>query len=344
VSAWPTIAEERGMAMRHRFSGEKAVVSSISTQWQSNSPLMALVFFCLTILAMSAFFGMLALFQLPKGWITSIMAIGIGELLIQRRKMFGTGIESALWLGGLFAFLFGLSSEGKPEALLVFGAAAAIAGFRVRNPYFGALAAILVVIYPAVKTHGDSFWSGGATDIALILTILAAAALLRTWRRPSDQQLFEILAVVMPVVGYVIGRVLEARAHFEPAVAGVFGILCAGLLLLGIRTRQHALFIAAGVTAACFGAELYELLKSRTDESLLITSGLLLVAIGFAVTRALRGRTEGIVATATPKSLLEEAIQIGGSVAIAHPPHVESQPEVQTGDGGFGGGGSSGGY
>jgi MFS family permease len=347
MSAWPTVAEERAMAMRHRFSDVKAIVSGISTPWQSNSTIISLVFFGLTIFVIAAFFGLLVLFQLPKGWITSIISLGIAELLIQRRKMFGTGIESALWIGGLFAFIFGLPSEGKPEALLVFGAAAALAGVRVRNPYFGALAAILIVVYPAVNTHGHNFWSGGAALLALAIAMAAAIALLRTWQRPSNQAIFETLVVVMPAVAYIIGFVLDVwttHSNHEPSIAIVFGVLAAVLLILGIRTRQHALLIAGGVTAACFGVEMHELFEFVSEEARLIASGVLLVAIGFAITRALRGRTTGIVVTATPKSFIEEAIQIAGSVGIAHPEHVESQPEVQTGGGGFGGGGASGGY
>ncbi len=331
------------MAMRHHFSSVPPIVSKMSTPWQSNSALVACVFFCLTVLAMSAFFGLMALFELPKGWLTLIISLPVAEMLIQRRKMFGTGIEAALWIGGLFGFIFGLPSEGKPEALLVFAVAAAIAGFRMRNQYFGTLAAVFFVIYPAVKIGGSHAWSGGAAPLAVLLMIVAAAALLRTSRRPSNQALFETLVIVMPLTAYLIAKILESNVHLDPLVAAIFAVLTIALFALGIYSRQHALLIAGCVAIACFGFEVHELF-SVSDEVRLIAAGALLVAVGFAISRALRGRTEGIVVAATPKTFFEEAIQVAGSVSIAHPEHVESPPEVQTGGGGFGGGGASGGY
>ena len=64
----------------------------------------------------------------------------MAEWLIRQRRFFGTGIESALWIGALFAIIFSLPSSGKPEALLVFAAACAMAGLRVRSAVFGTAA------------------------------------------------------------------------------------------------------------------------------------------------------------------------------------------------------------
>src|SRR5437588_7523520 len=96
---------------------------------------------------MATLVGVGALFLLSKGWITAVIALATAEWLIRRGGFRETGVEAALWLGGLFAFIAGLPSQHKPEALLVFALAAVIAGARVRNPWFGALAVVLVLIY-----------------------------------------------------------------------------------------------------------------------------------------------------------------------------------------------------
>jgi len=59
-------------------------------------------------------------------------------LLIRQNHFFRTGIERAS-VCGTFAFIFGLPSwEGR--GLLVFAAAAALSGWRMRNTFFGVVA------------------------------------------------------------------------------------------------------------------------------------------------------------------------------------------------------------
>ena len=61
------------------------------------------------------------------GYVTAAISLALAEWLIRTRHFFGTGIESALWLGGLFAFIFGLPGEGSTEVILLFAAASAFA-------------------------------------------------------------------------------------------------------------------------------------------------------------------------------------------------------------------------
>lgn len=343
---WPSVADERELAMRHRFANVRAIAGGTTTAWQRSSPWIALLFFGLTIFAVSATFGFFALLSLPKGILTAAVSIGVAELLIQGRRMFGTGIESALWIGGLFAFLFGLPSEGKVEALLAFAAAAAIAGLRMRNPYFGTVSAILVVIYLAAAAHGSSFWTGGAAVLALALAIAAAFGLLRRWSRPSTDSLLVSLVVVMPVAAYVTGKVLTERTAMDLRVALVFGAVAALLLALGLACRNHALLIAGLLTTACVVVEVHEQFFTSL-EARLIAGGLLLLVLTSLIARLLRGRTRGIVAMPAPMTQLEQAIQMGGAVAIAHPnPSSKQQPssDLKPGGGDFGGAGASGSF
>jgi len=341
---WPSIADERVMAMRHRFGDSRNVAASLQTPWQRSSTMIAIVFFGLTLFAIAATFGFFALLGLPKGVLTAALCIGIAEVLIQQRKMFGTGVESALWIGGLFAFLFGLPSEGKVEALLAFAAAAALAGLRMRNPYFGTLGATLIIIYLAVATHDHTFWSGGAAPVAIGFTIAAALGALRIWSRPSTDDLMSILVIVMPVLAYVTGKILVSHDRFDPMVAIVFGSLAALLLGSGLLRRKHALIVAGLTTAGCTAFEVRgEFLGS--DESQLIAGGVLLLAVTAAVSRLLRSKTEGVVASPVATSQLVEAIQMVGAVAIAHPTEpAAGGAELKSGGGDFGGAGASGGF
>lgn len=337
---WPSIAEERELALRHRLANVRAIAAQPATRWQSSSTWIALLFFGLTLFAIAATFGFFALLGLPKGWITAALCIGIAEMLIQERRMFGTGIESALWIGGLFAFLFGLSSEGKPEALLAFAAAAAIAGLRLRHAYFGTLGSLLVVVYLAVVQHGSSFWGGGAA--ALALTLAAACGLLRTWSRPSTDALLVAHVVVMPVAAYVTGKVLS-DLRFDPAVAGTFAGLAALLGMLGLVRRNHAVLIGGLVSAACLVVEVHDLFAGSM-EARLIAGGVALLVLTAAVSRLLRGRTRGIISERSEMTQLEQVIQLGSAVAIAHPQPAADAPKLEAGGGEFGGAGASGNF
>src|SRR5882672_5780671 len=112
ANAWPTAEEERAKSWRHM------------------SLIAAIVFFVLTIIAVSTLFGLLKLLHMP-GWLAAIPSIFIAERLIRRWHFWRTGVESALWIGGLYAIVFSLPSSGKIEAILVLAMPAAIAGWRV---------------------------------------------------------------------------------------------------------------------------------------------------------------------------------------------------------------------
>jgi len=326
MSWWPSVDEERLDALRPN-----------SSPWRSHGIVLSIVFFGLTAVAILALYALANLWHLPEGVVTAVVAIAVAEWLIHRRRFFGTGIESALWLGALFSIIFALPSSGKPEALLVFVAACAIAGFRVRSAVFGCAAVVLVLSYIAVKS--DSAWPATAFGIAAALA--AGAALLREWQRPSTERLLGMVMIVMPVA-----------AEFAWAISGrgtlplPFAVLAALLLALGIRARDRVTLATGALTAGIAAFEARELFDFPLEWKLM-AGGALLVVAAVAITRALRGRTAGFVVEPSAVTPYDEALQILGTLpsALPAPAAAPSGPDVQSGDGSsFGGAGAGGGY
>lgn len=346
---WPTgpsIAEERAEAVR------KIVPSQPATAWKHNGLLLRIVFTVLAAIAVSAAFGFFALLSLPKGILTAMLAIGAAEWMINEHRFFRTGLESSLWLCGTFAFIFGLPSRGKVEAILVFAAAAALSGWRMRNEFFGAVAAILVVVYIAAKWDRNPILCLSA---AVLIAIASAFALRRVWQRPSNERLFAGLVLTMPVIGYLSTVVIR---EFPPVpginfqLAAILGITAAILLVAGIAWRDRTLLISATLSIACAAIELRELFDYPA-EAKLIGAGVAVIAIAVTLERALRRKTRGLVVTIVATNPYDEAMQIGGILTVA--PHGSAPAEhAHTGpvlddstsatDKSFGGAGAGGGY
>ena len=336
MPSWPDVAEERKEALRRRAKTwrsaglisedqERVIDESSSTRWRSSGIFLSIVLFVFTLLAVAATF-----FLFDEGWITAVLAIVPAELLIRRYRFFGTGVESALWIGGLFAWIFGLPSEGKPEALLLLAAASAVAGFRVRNALFGALAAVFVVSYLILKN-----WDAAAVVVAIGISMVALAALFREWQRPSTEMLFAALLVISPIAGAFAsdGSAAWSMLYF------LAGATCA---LVGLRTRQHAPLIAAivylAITIGILAA--HDLLPLRGEWNA-IAGGAILLLFSALMTRALRSRRTGIVVAQDQLTSVDEALQIGGTLVMQ--PKADAPPQGRPEGGGqFGGAGATG--
>jgi hypothetical protein len=278
-----------------------------------------------------------------------LLAIGAAEWLIAEHRFFRTGVESSLWLCGTFAFILGLPSQGKVEAILVFAAAAALSGWRMRNEFFGVLAAILVVAYAAVKwEHTPTL----AMSIAALIAIASAFALRRIWRRPSTDRLFAGLALAMPVTGYLSTLFMRGAAIANLPVAAIVGITALVLLIAGIVWRDRVLLISATLSIACAAIELRPLFDYPA-EGKLIGAGITVIAIAVTLERALRRATRGLVVTTVATNPYDEAMQIGGILAVAPhesapADHAHTGPELTDSasptDKSFGGAGAGGGY
>ena len=202
-----------------------------------------LLFFVLTFVGVFAFYFLCGELQLPKGYLTAAVALGLAEYLILGRGWKHTGVEDALWIGGLFAILH--DYDGNADHILLFYAAAsAVAGARVRNPLFGALAAVFVTAY--METKHDL---GVLT--ALAFATIALVALCRTWRRRSTEWLWIAIALILPLAGWV-----AVDREWRNATIAVYAAFGAIALVLAIVKRHHALFFASMIGFAVAATEL----------------------------------------------------------------------------------------
>jgi hypothetical protein len=341
MNAWfptPSVAEERAHAMH------------LDTPLRSNGTLLRIVFFVLAALAVLAAFGFFSLLRMPKGILTAALAIGTAEWLIRQHRFFATGLESSLWLCGTFAFIFGLPSQGKVEALLVFAAAAALSGWRMRNRFCGVLAGVLVVAYVAMKWDHSRFLPMLA---GALIVIAAAIARRRVWQRPSTEHLLAGLVVTMPVAGFLGSTEVFFRSELrtDMTVAATLGATALILLACGIAWRDRVLLLSAAITTGLTSVELRDFFDYPTEGKLIAGGGIMIV-IAVIVSRALRNATRGFVVIPIAAGAYEEAIQIAGIISVA--PHDAPQSHEHTGpeladsasstDKSFGGAGAGGGF
>jgi len=299
---------------------------------RSRSIILPIVFFVLTCVAIGATYGLFDRLYLPKGLWTAILCIVTAEVLIRRFHFQGTGVESALWTGGLFAFIFGIPSEAKPEGLLLFALACAIAGVRVRNPLIGALTAVFVIFY--FEARG---WYTVALLAGIAIAAFALAALTRQWQRPSTEHLFVALILIAPVAGCAV-----SITHTSLTWSLLYFALAIAEFAHSTRLRDRLVLIAGALTTAIAFIVLRELFPFAIEWKF-IAAGTSIFAVSAAISRTLRGRHAGFVVTPV-KSAYEEALRVFGSVGLS--PHTEStaaaNPQPVGGGGSFGGAGSSG--
>lgn len=346
----PSVAGERLSALRAAArdwakdgtidSTERARIDGRTVPaWRSNRLPLAATFFVLTLLAVAAVWMLLRVLELPlPGLLTGSIALVLAEVLIVRGRFFGSGIESALWIGGLVAMITALPSTGAPEALLVFAAAFALAGVRVRSAFSGALAAVCTIVYVSVKADTP----GVTLVFAVAIAFTAALALLHEFRRPSTELLWIALLLVSPAAGTVTDRFRGDRGNPDSLWIPLC-LLSAVLFAVAVRTRLRVLFAGGALSLALGVWNLSETIDAPAEVTLIV-SGALLLAASAAFSRLLRGRTSGFVVTPASAFRYDEVVQIAGTIA-AHPSRPESPPPGPQGGGGsFGGAGASGEY
>jgi len=315
-SSWPAPEQE----------GDRA------SGWRHMSVIAQIVFFTLTILAIGAAFGFFALLELPKGVIVFAGCIAAAEWLIRAHHFWRTGVEAALWIGGLYAFIFSLPSSGKPEALFVLAAAAAVAGWRVRNAIFGALAMILVTAYFTIRDM--PFY---ALAFACGVALVALFACTRAWKRPSTEFLWQVLLLVMPVAGYV-----ASDPSFLGGETAIFLALAVVLALTGLRFRIRVPLVASGIAVAIAAIDAYKRIP-LSNEAMLMIAGATTLAVAAAITRALRNRTRGFVLDAAEAGELESIVS-GVAPLLVPATGAAASPQPVGGGGEFGGAGASGNF
>ena len=297
--------------------------------WHSYGLLGQIVFFLLTVAGIAAF-HLLTKAEL----LTAVLCIVGAEFLIRGRRWFGTGVEAALWIGGCFSAISALPNTGAPEASLLLAAGAALSGWRVRNPLFGALAAFFVTYY--LETKADLGTLG-----AMLLAFGALAALHRVWRRPSTEWLFIVLLLTMPFAAWS-----HADPQWSSLTIAMSAALAVASFVSAIRRRDHAMFGGAAAAAIVAGGELLSRLE-LSEELVCLLSGAFLMLASVATARALRGRTQGFVTTPAALTPFDDdlehvatfASQPSTSNSAGNPPASRAE-----GGGGFGGAGATGDY
>jgi uncharacterized membrane protein len=327
---------ERNFFLRARLCGDGLLNDTLAAQlevpWRTNGLLGQAAFFVLTCVAIGAFYGLLNVLDIePEGVITGVAAIVLAEYLIGSRRWFFTGVEAALWIGGVFSLISELPSKGTPESMLVLAAGAAIPGARVRNPLFGALAAIFIMFYAEKRLDLGVL-------CALVIALIGCIALLRTWQRPTTEALWIALTLVMPIAG----RFNADRDWRNTTIVlyAIFGIIA---LSLAIVRRHHAHFLAAIIAFAIAGADIAEKITAA-EEAKLAVAGVLLLAIAFAISRTLRDHTHGFVLTPIQLTPFDAAEIAATLAAQPSAPAPAAEPAPVSGGGNFGGAGASGDY
>ncbi len=330
------VQHERNHVLRERLRVDGLLTAPVAAElelpWRVNGLLLHAVFFVLTAIALAAFVALLDALGVPgKGIAGGVAALGVAEYLINVRRWSFTGVEAALWLGGTIAFISELPPSGTPESNLVIAAACAIAGARTRHPLIGAAAAVFIAVWAE-----ERYDLGVAA--ALLIAVMAMFALLRTWRRPTNEWLFIALVLVMPLAGRAF-----ADEMWRTTTIILYCGFAALALALGPLRRHHAFFLAALSGAAIAGAEVAILLGDVVAaEVKLAAGGALLLAIAFGVTRALRDRTRGFVLTPSRLTPLDEDLQLAATFALK--PETPEITTRESGGGAFGGAGASGGW
>jgi hypothetical protein len=328
------VEHERNHAVRALLKDEKLLRPEIAAQleqpWRTNGVIVQAIFFVLTCIGLGAFYGFLSLLGIGyAGVIAAVAAIVLAEYLIGAWRWYRTGVEAALWIGGLLAAISELPRSGTPESILVIAAACAIAGARVRQPLFGAAAVLCVVYYLE-----DRFDLGVVA--ALVLSAAALVALLRTWRRPSNEWLLIAIALSLPFAG-----ISHADREWRTTTIALYTVYAALAFALAVKRRHHAFFLAGMIGAAIAAAELAQLIDIEPEAPLFL-AGALLLGIAFAVSRALRDQTRGFVLTPAKLTPFDEELELAATFALKPETPVSEAPK--TGGGSFGGAGASGDY
>jgi hypothetical protein len=302
--------------------------SAAAVPHRTHKILLRATLFILTIVGVFALNFFLDQLDVPRqGIAAGVIAIALAELLIRQWRWWWTGVEEALWIGGLYSMISELPSSGTPEAMLVLAAGAAIPGARVRNPLFGAVAAGFVAAY-----FEKRFDLGVLA--ALVIALAAAFALLRTWKRPSTEFLCIAVAVALPVVGYT-----QAGAEWRQATIALYLAFGLVTLFLALRYRHHALFLVGAVGIGIASIELARTLDVPLEAKLAL-GGALLLGGSWLASRALRDRTAGLVSTPSRLTPFDDDLELAATIAL---PRAEFDQQPESG-GEFGGAGATGKY
>jgi hypothetical protein len=342
---WMTIASRLHLGPDHPWIAQRA------GGWTAPSLIARCAFFVLGAVAAGLTLAVFDFLHLPGDlYAAGIVMLMAAEWLMLRKQLFHAGMEEALWCAGLLVMVF----QAMHPNLVNFGfrsaapiaLALAVAGIRVLNPLFIALAAAVASGAIDFAGHGLVGEPNGAVRASVFCYATAAIALFAArfeFQRSAHEQMLNWLMVSMPVCGFlwlVWEHALAIRVFISLASA-LFG---AAALLIGLRRRAHAPLIASMVCMACIAYELRDLTAlSLTVKLILGGSAALLLTLG--LDRYLRTPRGGITSNqlvASGEAL--DLLQLAGAAGLSPKAAQHAEAPFKGGGGTFGGGGADGSY
>lgn len=348
--ARPTVAEERWLLLASRYPALRAEIDSLGHggSWKTTTPLGRLLGVILTLLAMALLGGALSPFRSPW-FIAGLLLMFVAEGLIARRRVYRSGIEEVLYVGGAVAVVVQILdwSNGNNDAagLALVVTAVLFVGWRLLNPVLTTLAAAGYSL--AISLVNAHLFDGSLRTLepAIYCGLLATLALIgggRRWQRPSHDFMLDGLVIVMPFLGgaWLLAYAWRGDAMIWTSLA-VTSAFFAILLAAGLMRRQHAPLIGALGSLLCAGYALHELL-SWPGYWQLITAGGVLLLLAAGSDRRLKGRDQGVTSRATDDAQELELLQLAGAASLGPAQGPAPAQGVQGQGGDFGGGGASG--
>ena len=214
--ARPTAAEERWLAVASEL-GDRLPPAEIAARaggWRSTGLLARIALFFLGLLAAALIGGIMSFGGTTTLLFSGLIAAFAAESLARGKRLFASGIEEGLCLGGWLllggwaATLFGsvgvYADHFYVPVLIV---AAAAAGLRLLNPFITTMAAIAFVRWAGWNVaEWPVFRALGAGLPTLVIggTIALLALWLggRHWQRPSHDRMLDWLVAALPITSY----------------------------------------------------------------------------------------------------------------------------------------------
>jgi hypothetical protein len=371
VFSRPSPTEERWLAVGSAMgtAAPSAEIAARAGGWRSTGILARIALFFLGLAAA----GLLLLVMGSGGTVTllfaGLLAAFTAEALAAGKRLFASGIEEGLCLGGWLLLGGWLVSvidsvpglDTGSVITLVLIAAAAAAGLRLLNPLITAVAAVAFVHWAGWRCADLVDGQVSAQLITLLVGCSLAMLALwlggRTYQRPSHDRMLDWLVAALPLASYaqsvswsgnVHMRGTEGATAYMVVTAVVLVAVGVTMLVTGLRRRRHAPLLAAMACIVCLAFELLHVLRWLPLEIRLIGGGFTVLLIGIALERYLRIPRNGF----TSKSLSSregplDLLQSAGAAVLAQqsaPEGSRQEPAVTGGGGRFGGGGSTGSF
>jgi hypothetical protein len=378
VSARPTVAEERWLALAARLRGvlPRGALDDRTGGWKITGPLVRIALFAAGVFGALMVAGIVAVGAGSSGEnaltgsmiVSGLLVAGGAEAMIRGTKAFQGGVAEGAYATGLVLFVLGLASRlfehSDPAGVWLLGGLALIAaGLRVANSFVATVGLALVCGWLGTTAPGgavDRLLGPGAAPVIAACAAATGALLAggRTYSRPSTDRLLDAIVAGLPLLTLLFGLPFAARTFVDDGmpvpssgstvVALVLIAYAALAATLGLRRRRHAplygAMLAAGIALVVVRRTL-----GGPDEAWLVVPGLAMLVTAVALERRLRDRTDGVTsAKLSEREGLGDLVQLAGVATLrapgGHAGGAEPPPGVEGGGGRYGGGGASGSF